>query len=338
VPQVIYAAPPPQKRASIFGRILTGLLGSILLISLLLNFYFILLVALAMRGPVEREYLRGEGGKRIVILPIKGMIDDSTAEFIHEAVQALRQHTPDAVILRVDSGGGGVSPSDIIRHELDEFRKDKPNVPVVASYGGLAASGGYYVSAGSSFIYAEPTCITGSIGVIAPAFTLEKLMDKVGVTPEVITATPSTKKDVANNILRPWNDEDRNTLRKVLDNACARFIDVVYEGRKQQLTMEEVKALANGEIFSAAEAKENKLVDEVGYINDAIEKAKALAGLKPEDKPTVNVLEPTRRFNLLSVLGSWGGASPESITPQQVRTWATELATPRLEYRVDFSK
>lgn len=337
-PQVIYAAPPPPKRSGWWARLFTGLLGSVLLISILLNIYFIVLVAFAMRGPTEHSYIRGNLSKRIVILPIEGMIGDDTAEFVRDAMQSLRDQPPEAIVLRVDSGGGGVSASDLIWHELGQFRRDHANIPIVASYGGLAASGGYYVSVGTDFIFAEPTTVTGSIGVIAPAFTVDRLLDKIGVTPEVITATPSVKKDVANNILRPWNDEDRQTIRKVLDHACERFIDVVHQGRAKHLTLEEVRAVATGQIFSADEAKDQKLIDEVGYLADAIEKAKALTGMQPGDRPSVTRLQPASGLNLLGALSGPRVPASRSVDPAMVRDWVGELGTPRVEYRVDWSR
>src|SRR5690606_2688533 len=114
----------------------------------------------------------------------------------------LRENKPKALILRIDSGGGTVGASDRIWNELARFRQET-EIPIVASFGSIAASGGYYIAAGADHIIAEPTCITGSIGVMANVMTFDRLLDKVGVTPEVLVAQGSPEKDVANNVFRP---------------------------------------------------------------------------------------------------------------------------------------
>ena len=293
-----------------------------------------------MHGPSEATVDEGDADKRVLIIPIEGMIDESTAVFVHNALKSIRESKslPSAIVLRVDSGGGTVSASDRIWHDLQEFRKattvekdgKKTQIPIVASYGSLAASGGVYVSVASDYIIAEPTCVTGSIGVIAPAFSVDKLLEKIGVTPETITATPSTRKDVANSITRPWNEDDRATVRRLLDNACELFIDKVVEGRKGRLTADEVKKLATGEIFTAKEAKENKLIDDIGYLDAAIVKAKELANFTAKDNVAVTNISPGRSGGLLGLFTA--SEPPQAITTQQIRRMATELGMPRLEF------
>lgn len=338
-PPVMIAA--PQQRFGWVTKVLTTLLSSLLVTSIVLNIYFAALFAARIQGLQYATYRAGDPTQRILVVPVEGMIDDSVAQFVHEATDEIRSRPPKAIILRVDSGGGGVAPSDRIWHDLTRLRKDLEakdlNVPVVASFGSLAASGGYYVSAHSDFIIAEPTCLTGSIGVIAPAFTVDKLMEKIGVTPEVITATASTEKDIANNIMRPWSERDRTKLRQVLDAMCDRFIGIVAEGRKDHLKEEEVKALATGEAFTADQAKDKKLIDEIGYLEDAIDKAATLAKIDPKIKPEVLVVKPAQHFGLMTLLGSRAPTPAGQITSDLIRKWAAELAVPRLEYRIQLS-
>lgn len=334
-PPMMYAPQQPKRGGSIVSRIFVSLITSILLFSIGMNVYLGALFLASMRGPNEVPYETGDGihGKRIVILPVRGMIDDRAAEFVHEAVKVLRDDPPAAIILRIESGGGSVSASDRIWHDLTTLRKDK-NVPIVASYGGVAASGGYYISAPSDFIIAEPTCITGSIGVMGQIITIDGLLEKVGITPETLVATESPKKSVANDIYRPWNDEDRTTVRGLLDNAYERFVTVVSEGRKNHLTPEEVRKLANGSVYTAQQAVALKLIDAEGYLSDAIEKAKSLASLSAQSNPLVTEIHAVKQFSLSSLLGASSQVAPSDISADQIRRWVGELSSPRLEYTV----
>jgi protease-4 len=338
-----YAPPPPpppvSKITALANRLAVGLISSILLLSITANIYFAIIFSAAMRGASETVVDEGDDDKRIVIIPVEGLIDESTAVFVHGALKTLREDKkkegqPAAIVLRVDSGGGTVSASDRIWHDIEAYRKatekDGKKIPFIASYGSLAASGGVYVSVNSDYIIAEPTCVTGSIGVIAPAFSVDKMLEKIGVTPETITATPSTRKDVANSITRPWNADDRATVRRLLDNACELFIQKVIAGRKGHLSEAEVRVLANGEIFTAAEAKENKLIDEIGYLDAAVEKAKSAAGFTAKDKVLVTRLAPYHPGGILGLFTA--SEPPQAITSTNLRRWATELGMPRLEF------
>jgi len=315
------------------------ILAMLLVLSIIFNFGLIAVVGSTALlfggspGPIEKQYADGNNLTRIVILPISGLIADDQAEFVREALAKLRHNKPKAVVLRVDSGGGTVAASDRIANELDKFRAET-GVPIVASFGGIAASGGYYVAANADHIFVEPTTITGSIGVIAEAFTFDELVNKIGVKPEIVTATPATKKDMLNPF-RPWTEDDRQALRAILDDAYGRFVTVVANGRKRaNLTRQDVEALATGEVFTAKQAVANKLADAEGYLGDAIEKAKSLAGLSTTANPEVRMIEQPRPF---SILGAFGASTPpmnwKDLDGAQVRRWAAELSAPRLEYR-----
>lgn len=328
---MMYPPPQPPARNSILSRIMVSVITSVLLLSIGMNIYLGIIFAASLSGPSETTYEVGNSTKRIVILNVKGTIDDSAAAFVHEAVKALRDNPPSAVVLRVDSGGGGVSASDRIWHDLTTFHKNS-KVPVVASYGSAAASGGYYISAFADYIIAEPTCMTGSIGVMAPIFTVQGLVEKIGVTPETIVATQSPRKDVANDIMRAWTEDDRKVVKGLLDHAYERFVTIVAEGRSKHLKPEEVRILADGSIYTASQAVDNKLVDGVGYLDDAIAKATELAALPKGTKPTVTLMQPRKPFRLASLLDMSTGSIASGIDADQIRTWLNDLATPRLEY------
>lgn len=337
-PYMMPPPPPPQKGGGgIMTRIAAGLVTSVLMISICLNVYFFIYLAIirsSIHGPSESSYLTGQGTERIVILPVSGTIDDSMAGYVHEALQTLRDNPPKVLILRVDSGGGGVAASDRIWHDIKKF-KEETNIPIVASFGSVAASGGYYIAAPADYIISEPTGITGSIGVMAPVFTVDRLLDKVGVTPETIIATDSPRKDVANDIMRPWNEQDRERVLHLLDSAYERFVDVVYDGRKNLLTEEEVRVLASGDIYTTQQAVDNKLIDAEGYLDDAIVKAKALAGMGSGDVP-VNVISPAQNFSLMNLVAKSNAPTAEELlTTENFRRWMGELTTLRLEYRMN---
>lgn len=334
-----YAAPPPaasEKKSFLPSWLPASAIFSLLAISLLINLYLYLIVTSMAGGLSESTYKAGEGDDRIVIVPVSGMITDEMAVFVRRSLDALAEedNQPAAIVLRVDSGGGGVSASDRIWHEIKSF-KNETGIPVVASFGSVAASGGYYISAPCDYIVAEPTGITGSIGVIAQAFTVQELMEKVGVTPQVIIADGSTDKDVLNPF-RSWTDKDITVLKDILNEAHKRFVHVVAEGRSKVLTEEEALAVATGKPFTVSEAIRLKLVDEEGYLDAAIAKAGALAGLDADADPNVTIISQPAGLAGLLGLSAPPASRPQnlsSISGEDIRQWLAELSTPKLEYR-----
>ena len=287
---------------------------------------------------VLREHYR-EGlfaTNTVAVIPIEGVITRPTAEFVRAAVdEVIEDRSVRAVVLRVDSPGGEVAASDEIWYQIERLKNS--GYQVVASYGGVAASGGYYVSCGANHIIAEPTCITGSIGVIAQVLTLEQLFEKIGVEPVTLVANQSPEKDVANNIYRSWTEADRAKLGKVLDAAYATFRKRVESGRSAVITdAGRLNEIADGSIFTADEALTNGLIDGVGYLDDAIAQAEQLAGLATGSAGVFFLREPPSLFGD-GLLGearqqlSSKRAAPE-IDGEQVRKLLYELSSPRPAY------
>jgi protease-4 len=277
---------------------------------------------------VEQPYRDG-GGDKVIILPVQGVIDGHRAEFVRVAANhILADADVSAVVLRVDSPGGGVTPSDQIWYQIDRLRK--AGLPVVASYGGVAASGGYYVSCAADHIVAEPTCITGSIGVIAQVLTMEGLMDKVGIEPVTLVASDSPRKNVANDIFREWTEEDRSKVISMLDSAYSTFRQRVQAGRAKAISdSSALAALADGSIYTAEQARGNGLVDAIGYLDDAISKAESLGGVR--GRATVVMLtEPPSLFDALAASESRGGSG--FFDADRIRTFVNDLASPRVMY------
>ena len=199
-----------------------------------------------------------------------------------------------AIVLRIDSPGGGVVPSQEIYDEVKRVRA-KNNKTVIASMGSVAASGGYYIAAATDRIVANPGTLTGSIGVIMETANVEGLLQKIGVEGVVIKS--GKYKDVGSP-LRKMSEEERGLLQSVMDDVHKQFIEAVAEGR--DLELDAAQALSDGRIFTGRQAKDVKLVDELGDLEDAIQLAADTAGIEGEPK----VVEPKRRFSIRELLES----------------------------------
>ena len=232
------------------------------------------------------------GGSKVALITVDGVILDSK-----EVIEQLEKHRTNpsvkAIVLRINSPGGGVSPSQEIYEELVKTRQVN-HTPVVASMGSLAASGGYYIASAADVIVANPGSITGSIGVLIQVPNISGLLQKIGVRSVVVKS--GEHKDLASPI-REMTDAERQILQRLMDDVHDQFIDVVVKTRK--LDRQKVQALADGRIFSGREAKSLGLVDQLGNLQDAIDRAASLAGIP--GKPTV-IQERKRRFFPLDLL------------------------------------
>jgi protease-4 len=280
---------------------------------------------------LEQIYRDGDGN-RIAIIRLTGVIDDERARFFRAAVNTvLDDGAARAVILRVDSPGGGVTASDHIWYQVERLRR--ASVPVVASYGGVAASGGYYVSCSSDYIMAETTSITGSIGVIAQVFTFEDLMDKVGVEPVTLVATGSPQKDVANDLFRSWGDADRAQIMTMLDAAYETFHQRVRDGRARVITEPaRLDEVADGRVFTAQQALDLGLVDGIGYLDDAIAQAETIAGLRAGRSTVVSLLQPPRLLGDGLWMQARGLRSRATLDAEEIRGLVNDLGSPRVMY------
>jgi protease-4 len=179
-----------------------------------------------------------------------------------------------AVVLRVNSPGGAVTASDIMYQEVLQFRRDTGK-PVVACMMDVAASGAYYIAMGCDKVYAHPTTVTGSIGVIMSLYNASGLFAKIGVSSDPIKSGPN--KDLGNPG-RPMTDEERAILQGMVNSFYDQFVQVVVHGRG--LPEEQVRALADGRVYTGLDAKKAGLIDEVGYLEDALQDAMSMAGLQ----------------------------------------------------------
>jgi len=238
---------------------------------------------------------------RVALIRIEGVILDAQAT-ISELKQYSENPLVKAIVLRIDSPGGGVVPSQEI-HDAVKRVKNKSNKAVIASMGTVAASGGYYIAAATDRIIANPGTLTGSIGVIMEMANFEGLMKKGGVEGVVIKS--GRFKDVGSP-LRKMSDEERKLLQSVMDDVHHQFIQAVADGRS--LEVSDVEPLADGRIYTGRQAKEARLVDELGDLDDAIHIAADIAGMEGEPK----VVEPRKRFSFRDIIESrWASVFPK---------------------------
>ena len=319
--------PPERRKKGSFWKIFWGI---ILGLSILANIaLFTMLIGVGMlvmtgqRGSLMEEVIReGPPGAKIAVVNLVGTIYAEQADYVYKQLKAARKDAQvKGVILRVDSPGGTVSASDRIHHEIMKFHETTKK-PVIAFMEGTAASGGYYASVACEKIMAEPTTITGSIGVISSYLVLQNLLeDKLGVQPVVVKS--GEKKDWPSSFRAPTDAEIQYIQTKLIEPTLDIFINVVAKGREKLLSLEEVKNLADGSIFGAKEALENKLIDQIGYMDDAIVLIKSIAGITE-----AQVVQYRRPFSLGSLLGV---ESKQNLLKLDKNT-LTELGTPQTMY------
>jgi len=266
-------------------RVLIGL-G---VIAALLIFFFILLFLIG-------RYSGGKTGRfafgdKIAIVEVKGMITQSSG-VIEELQQYLADDGVKAIILRVDSPGGGVGPSQEIYREIMRIKSNSKR-KVVTSMGSVAASGGYYIASASDLIVANPGTITGSIGVIMQFSNFEELLKKIGVKGVVLKS--GEHKDIGSPF-REMTPEEKRIMQEVLDNVHQQFIQAVADGRK--LDRSKVAQIADGRILTGEQAKSLGLVDQLGNLQDTIDITAKLAGIV--GKPSI--LYPKKRISIWDLL------------------------------------
>jgi len=283
--------------------------------------------------PLEEKTVQGEGDDKVLLVSISGVImeDKSGGRFaLREKVgqiarlkEELRKAAKDprvkAVVVRINSPGGGVTASDIVFNELARFRQEK-KVPMVACLMSVAASGGYYAACACDRIIAHPTTITGSIGVIAFKVNARGLLGKIGIEDETM-AVPD-KKDMVSP-LRSMTPEEREIFRGLIVRLDERFLKVVTGARR--LTPEQLAKATDGRIVDGMQAVDLGLADETGYLDDAINRARELAGV-PEARVVTYARPGAYRENIYSELGE---SQPTALIPG---TEWLEMMTPGVHF------
>lgn len=331
--------PPKASGAKKFFRVL---FIALFVLSVVINIEVALIAASRAGVKMDSVVLEQGDEKSIVaVYEVNGLIDSKAAAEADTFYQVVRDNADiKAVVLRVDSGGGGVGASDEIYNRIKGIR-DTLKKPVIVSMGSVAASGGYYISAPADEIYAEPTTVTGSIGVIAAWPVLKGTLEKIGVQMITLRSSDAREWKAKENY---WEIPDEKTVRSVedmLDKMQQRFTQVVRDGRGDKIKLgpvEVVEATAstgaaatsapakppgraplNGQVFVTSEAIANGLVDKVGYLGDAIAAAAAKAGIS---KPMVKEYHKHAGF-----LGALTGAQTQQPIDAKL---LDELTSPRI--------
>jgi protease IV len=230
----------------------------------------------------REQVVSGAGRDKVLQLNVEGAIVEKKGGFTGGAVsgdiisqleQAKEDDRIKAIVLRVNSPGGGVVPSDEIHNKIVEVKEK--GKPIIVSMGGVAASGGYYISAPADYIFANSLTITGSLGVLISVPNYQKAADWIGY--QEYTFTSGEFKDIGNT-LREMSQKEKDIFQTLVDESYQRFVDVIEQGRK--LPRDKVLSAADGRVYSGRQAKELGLIDEFGTLEDAIQYAKKKAGLE----------------------------------------------------------
>ncbi|WP_077619080.1 signal peptide peptidase SppA [Bacillus sinesaloumensis] len=269
---------------------------------------------------LENVVIEGKGTDKILVLTVNGTIQDTgdvtsffqTAGYQHQSFLKMIEHAEKdkavkGIILKVNSPGGGVVESAEIHKKLTDF-KEVTDKPIYVSMGAMAASGGYYISAPADKIFATPDTMTGSLGVIMQGVNFGELAERYGIKFETIKSGPY--KDIMSSN-REMTDEERQIMQTMVDNAYQGFVDVIAEGRN--MSEAEVRKIADGRIYDGRQAKENHLIDELGYFEDAVE------AMKKDYK-----LENSR---VVEYTANYGFGSLFSMSAKQIFSDDIEMAT-----------
>lgn len=342
--------PPParqiiiQQPPSAFGRYGKWLIAALAVA---------IMVAIGLYGSYQ-SYFTPEGAprekyhslsktalKKIAVIDASGPILSGESSFVKRQIDRVKEDdSVVAVVLRINSPGGTVTGSDYLLHHLQRMRLENADgepraepLPLVVSMGSLCASGGYYMAMAvgdqPDSIFAEPTTWTGSIGVIIPHYDLSTAMHGMFIKDDSIKSGPY--KDIG-SITKPMTAEEREILQNLVDESFAGFKEVIKEGRPRfQEDPESLDKSATGQIFTARQAIERGLVDQIGFIETAIDRAAELAGVSKEEVRCVHYEQPPTLFGALlgsSLLGSSRSRPAPAFDLSQL----IDLATPRAYY------
>jgi len=329
--------PPPPPRRSLLGRLGLVLLllifcGSVVLNVLLLG--YVGLTGVDGDSRVQEKHYSGQrmATAKVAILVVDGLISNPDGFIKQQIDRVERDKNVQALVLRIDSPGGTVNASDYFYHRLQQLGEKRPEMPIVVSMGGIAASGGYYMAMAvgnrKDTIFAEPTTWTGSIGVVIPHYNISGLMKNWDIQDDSIA---SHRLKTAGSFTKPMTDEERAILQGLVDESFNRFKEVVRAGRpKFRESPTELDKLATGQVYTADQAKRAGLVDRIGFLDDAVARALELADLDAENAHVIKYQKETSFASLF--LESCAPLKPGWSTAVAELTAVLDAATPRAYY------
>ena len=271
---------------------------------------------------LQEHVVEGEGKAKILLIDISRTIGDEEREpalglrrresTVARVKEELRKAEADdrikAIVLRINSPGGTVTASDILYHELRAFSARR-NVPLVAQCLDVATSGAYYAALAADEIVAQPTTVTGSIGVILFGLNVEGLLDKLGVRNQTLKA--GARKDIGSP-LRPMTPEDERILQAILDDMRGRFVQLVHE-RRPGARPDVFSTVTDGRVITAGQALDAGLIDRIGYLDDTLAVARQRAGVS-----TARVVVYRRPSEFAQSVYSIGGGAPAQVNLMNV--------------------
>ncbi|MFN0087624.1 MAG: signal peptide peptidase SppA [Blastocatellia bacterium] len=293
-------------------------LAWIFVIGAILCGLFVVSLFAIMAFSLDGDGFKGGSGDRIAVIPIEGVIDGEMAKRVN---RHLKQYGDDsrvkAILLRIDSPGGSVSPSQEIYREVKRIKEEKKK-KIVVSMASVAASGGYYIACPADRILANPGTVTGSIGVIAEWLNYKDLAAWAKLKPVVFKS--GEFKDTGSPT-RDLSEADRKFFQNMIDELYAQFVQAVAEGREGkgpqgvELNLERVRALSDGRVYTGEAALKNGLVDELGNYEDAVKATAKLIGIKGEPG-IVTPPKPREGYTLLDLLFS--ATKITSVSPSEL--------------------
>ena len=235
-------------------------------------------------------------GDKVAVIEILGVINDS-----EETIKHIHHHRDNssvkAIVLRIDSPGGGVAPVQEIYSELKKLK----NKPIFASMGSTAASGGYYIACAAKEIFANPGTLTGSIGAVMQFMKMKELYDKIGIEYQIVKS--GKYKDIG-TAQRDMTPAERDLIQTTVDDVRSQFIQAIVESRNDRLTRDQIEAFADGRIFTGKQAFEEALIDRLGNLQDTVAHAAHVVGIKGVPKITRIKQKPTLLEKFLNLTNS----------------------------------
>jgi protease IV len=301
--------PPPRKERS-FGRaLLTTFATTVFGISLMLNIYLLVLSGLIGEHAGKSDTIVDGDPKQVVaVVPIvNSLITAKDAESLDNLLkQVEKNENVKAIVLRIDTPGGEVAPSDEMYHRILQYKSAHPNVPIVVSMGSLATSGGYYAACAADWLVAEPTTLTANIGVLEESINIAGLCDKWGIQDTTLHSKGADFK-TSGSMFRPPTTQDVEYLTGILDSIADQFHTAVKTGRQGRIKAP-LPEVFNAQAYTAQKALAMGLVDQIGYQQDACDYAAKKAGLT--NMTVMKFEEPAGLLKLLS--GKSSVAEPQA--------------------------
>lgn len=268
-----FGTPPPRRRGGAGWGVLIAILLLMLIASIVMNLVLgagvIVAGAFDGRGIEETTLVNGTPDQQVAVIPLEGILTDASRKDFEQILRHIEENkNVKGVVIDIDSPGGEVTPSDEIYQRILRFKSEHSGLPVAASMRGMGASGAYYAACGCDQIIAEETTITGSIGVLWPNYNFADLMQKYGVKDTTIIADGAPYKD-AGSPTHAADSEHEAYLHGLVNSEFARFKSVVSKSRGAKLKPN-LEEIANGKAYTAPEAKRNGLIDDIGYLDKAI--------------------------------------------------------------------